>query len=56
MGLNSFSIAASLLLLGKDSLAIKEKRVVNCQSLSGTGALRVGAECEFFFDFMINRF
>jgi aspartate aminotransferase len=32
------------LLLGKDSPAIKENRVITAQSVSGTGALRVGAE------------
>eukprot|EP00042_Codosiga_hollandica_P059601 m.919978 g.919978 ORF g.919978 m.919978 type:complete len:421 (-) comp60601_c0_seq1:123-1385(-) len=32
------------LALGKDSVAIKEKRVTATQAISGTGALRVGAE------------
>lgn len=31
-------------LFGKDSPAIKEGRIVSAQSLSGTGALRLGAE------------
>ncbi len=31
-------------LFGKDSPAIKENRIVSAQSLSGTGALRVGSE------------
>jgi hypothetical protein len=30
--------------LGKDSPLIKEKKVAICQSLSGTGALRISAE------------
>lgn len=48
VGLASFSTAAALLILGKDSPALKESRVFNCQSLSGTGALRIGAECKSF--------
>lgn len=44
LGLESFSSAATGLLLGEDSAAIKEKRAIGVQSLSGTGALRVGAE------------
>jgi aspartate/tyrosine/aromatic aminotransferase len=35
---------ANKLLFGEDSPAIREKRLVSAQSLSGTGALRVGAE------------
>jgi aspartate/tyrosine/aromatic aminotransferase len=31
-------------ILGKDSPAIKDKKVAVCQSLSGTGALRISAE------------
>ena len=31
-------------ILGKDSPAIKDKKVAVCQSLSGTGALRIAAE------------
>jgi len=31
-------------ILGKDSPIIKEKKVAICQSLSGTGALRISAE------------
>jgi aspartate aminotransferase len=31
-------------LFGKDSPAIKEGRIVSAQSLSGTGALRLGSE------------
>lgn len=44
--LNSFSIsqsAASTLLFGTDNAAVKEKRAVTCQTLSGTGALTVAA-------------
>jgi len=43
-GLVSFVSAAQSLILGEDSPAIKEKRVATTQTLSGTGALRVGAE------------
>jgi aspartate aminotransferase len=32
------------ILFGQNSEAIKEKRVVSAQSLSGTGALRLGSE------------
>ncbi|XP_059612201.1 aspartate aminotransferase, cytoplasmic [Phlebotomus argentipes] len=39
-----FTKAAVELLLGEDSPAIKEKRAFGCQTLSGTGALRLGAE------------
>jgi len=34
----------SQVILGKDSPIIKEKKVAICQSLSGTGALRIAAE------------
>lgn len=44
LGLDSLTRAASGLLLGEDSSAIKEKRAFGIQTLSGTGALRVGAE------------
>ena len=43
-GLQSFVKAAVKLLLGEDSIAIKEGRAVGVQALSGTGALRLGAE------------
>lgn len=43
-GPDSFTKAAVELLLGEDSPAIKENRVHGVQSLSGTGALRLGAE------------
>lgn len=43
-GLDSFTRASVTLLLGKDSLAIKENRAHGVQSLSGTGSLRIGAE------------
>lgn len=39
-----FCTGARNLLLGKDSKAIKENRVMTCQSLSGTGALYLGFE------------
>lgn len=32
------------MILGKDSPIIKDKKVAICQSLSGTGALRISAE------------
>lgn len=35
---------AAELVLGKDSIALKEKRSAACQAISGTGALRLGAE------------
>lgn len=43
-GPDSFTKAAVSLLLGDDSQAIKENRAHGVQSLSGTGALRLGAE------------
>ncbi|GJD05822.1 Aspartate aminotransferase, cytoplasmic isozyme 1 [Galdieria sulphuraria] len=49
-GIPSFCQAAVQLILGEKAQSIKEKRVVTVQSLSGTGALRVGAEflCQFY--------
>ncbi|XP_058791083.1 aspartate aminotransferase, cytoplasmic [Phymastichus coffea] len=44
LGLDSFSQAATSMILGKDSPAIREGRVIGVQSLSGTGALRIAAE------------
>ncbi|ODV96608.1 hypothetical protein PACTADRAFT_48439 [Pachysolen tannophilus NRRL Y-2460] len=38
-GLAEFTQAAAKVILGNDSIAIKEKRVLSIQSLSGTGAL-----------------
>ena len=43
-GLESFCTLSRDLILGEDCPAIAEKRVVSCQAISGTGALRVGAE------------
>eukprot|EP01087_Luapelamoeba_hula_P003836 TRINITY_DN1369_c0_g1_i1.p1 TRINITY_DN1369_c0_g1~~TRINITY_DN1369_c0_g1_i1.p1 ORF type:complete len:476 (+),score=76.56 TRINITY_DN1369_c0_g1_i1:59-1429(+) len=43
-GLADFNTASVKLLYGADSPAISEKRIVKCQSISGTGALRLGAE------------
>lgn len=43
-GPDSFTKASVSLLLGDDSPAIKENRAHGVQSLSGTGALRIGAE------------
>jgi len=44
LGLDSFSKAATTMLLGEDSPALAENRAFGVQSLSGTGALRNGAE------------
>lgn len=43
----TFTNAALEYLLGKDSVAIKENRVHGFQSISGTGAIRLGAEFLF---------
>jgi aspartate/tyrosine/aromatic aminotransferase len=43
-GLPAFRAETTKLILGKDSKAIAEGRVACCQSLSGTGALRLAAE------------
>lgn len=43
-GTDSFTNASVTLLLGEESAALKEKRAFGVQSLSGTGALRLGAE------------
>ena len=42
-GFAPFREVTARLLLGDDSKALKEKRVVTLQSLSGTGSLRIGA-------------
>jgi len=44
LGMDSFSKAATSMLLGEDSPALAEGRAFGVQSLSGTGALRNGAE------------
>jgi len=44
LGLESFATAATSMLLGEDSPALAENRAFGVQSLSGTGALRNGAE------------
>jgi len=44
LGLESFSSAATGMLMGADHPAIAEGRAFGVQCLSGTGALRVGAE------------
>lgn len=46
-GNQNFTKSAMELLLGKDSIAIKENRAHGIQSISGTGALRLGAEFLF---------
>lgn len=43
-GIESFTKASVRLLLGEDSPAIAENRTLGVQALSGTGALRLGAE------------
>ena len=43
-GLQAFLDVTSQVILGKDSPLIREKKVAVCQSLSGTGALRIAAE------------
>lgn len=44
LGPETFTKASTTLLLGEDSPAIKENRAHGIQALSGTGALRLGAE------------
>ncbi|XP_044742593.1 aspartate aminotransferase, cytoplasmic [Chrysoperla carnea] len=44
LGMEAFSKAATSLLLGEDNVAINEQRAFGIQTLSGTGALRVGAD------------
>jgi len=44
LGLETFSTAATAMLLGEDSPALEEQRAFGVQCLSGTGALRNGAE------------
>ncbi|CAI5454502.1 unnamed protein product [Caenorhabditis angaria] len=44
LGHEGFRKAATALVLGEDSVAIKEDRAFGIQCLSGTGALRAGAE------------
>ncbi|CAG2116263.1 unnamed protein product, partial [Medioppia subpectinata] len=44
LGDQSFTRAATKLLLGADSPAIAEKRTMGVQTLSGTGALKIGAD------------
>ncbi|KAK2734654.1 Aspartate aminotransferase, cytoplasmic [Myotisia sp. PD_48] len=41
-GLTEFTSAAQKLILGADSIAIKENRVVSLQTISGTGAVHLG--------------
>ncbi|CBX98955.1 hypothetical protein IAQ61_007436 [Plenodomus lingam] len=43
LGIEEFTLAARQILLGKDSQAIAERRVCSIQTLSGTGALHIGA-------------
>ncbi|XP_017836762.1 aspartate aminotransferase, cytoplasmic [Drosophila busckii] len=43
-GLDTFTRAATELVLGANSVAIKEKRAFGVQTISGTGALRVAAD------------
>ncbi|CDO52367.1 hypothetical protein DV113_000779 [Geotrichum candidum] len=48
-GVPDFTVAAAELAYGADSAALLENRVATTQSISGTGALRIGAE--FFAKF-----
>lgn len=43
-GIPEFTAAAIKLALGENSAIIREKRNATVQSVSGTGALRIGAE------------
>uniref|UniRef100_A0A1A9UIE9 Aspartate aminotransferase, cytoplasmic n=1 Tax=Glossina austeni TaxID=7395 RepID=A0A1A9UIE9_GLOAU len=43
LGIEAFTKAATALLLGENSPALKENRAFGIQTLSGTGALRIGA-------------
>jgi len=43
-GYDKFNELATKLLYGENSPAIKEKRIATIQSISGTGALRIGSE------------
>ncbi len=52
-GLDAFCMASLKLLLGEQSLAIKENRACSIQSLSGTGALRIGLDFLYRNDFRI---
>ena len=44
LGLESFAAAATAMLLGDSSEAVAAGRAIGVQALSGTGALRIGAE------------
>ncbi|EEB13298.1 aspartate aminotransferase, cytoplasmic, putative [Pediculus humanus corporis] len=44
LGLDAFTKAATSMLLGENSQALAEGRAFGVQTLSGTGALRIGAE------------
>lgn len=44
LGLEALSQQATEMLLGKDSVLLKENRAFGVQSLSGTGALKIGAD------------
>jgi aromatic-amino-acid transaminase len=41
-GIPGFNVGSQRLIFGKDSQLLKDGRVVTAQSLSGTGALRIG--------------
>lgn len=44
LGLESFTSAATSMLLGSDSAPLAEDRAFGVQTLSGTGALKTGAD------------
>nr|AIT70258.1 aspartate aminotransferase [Grateloupia chiangii] len=52
-GFTNFNYHSARLILGHDSSALKEERVVTVQALSGTGALRIGFA--FIANFIGNR-
>lgn len=43
-GMAEFVSRSQILILGENSKALAENRVAGCQTIAGTGALRVGAE------------
>lgn len=43
-GLKTYNLAVQKLLFGKESDLIENQRVVTCQALGGTGALKIGAD------------
>ncbi|KAJ3118123.1 Aspartate aminotransferase, cytoplasmic [Physocladia obscura] len=50
-GLRTFTDASAKMILGSESIAVKEKRFLGVQQISGTGAVRLGSD----FLFKINK-